>query len=145
VTNYRAAAAPSGRFDPSLNYETLLPGGTATILFRIPENTRRARLHIAYLRRAGLVGTLTAKILPVNSLIRWPKTLRWLNRHGLLGYFTDVYEGEWISNSPEPTAASFLFPEVLGDSLVPGFVVAQSPAAAAGRAVGSNQTRRGGV
>ncbi len=98
VTNYRAPVPPTGPFNPALHTETLLPAGVAAISFRIPDNTRRARLFILYRYRSGFVGTVAAKVLPVPSLVRWPKTVRWLDRHGFLGYYTVVYEGKWISN-----------------------------------------------
>ena len=98
VTNYRAAVLPTGRWDTSRHTESLLPGGVATILFALPANTSRARLQIVYQYRAGPVGSASAKILPSNILVRSPKTRQWLNRLGLLGYFTKGCTGEWISN-----------------------------------------------
>jgi hypothetical protein len=98
LTNYRAPVRPMGLWNPALNTPTLLPNGAAATFFRIPANTRRARLFILYRYRAGFFGTLASKVLPIPSLNRWPKTRRWLDRHGLLGYYTGAYEGAWITN-----------------------------------------------
>jgi hypothetical protein len=76
----------------------LLPNGAAVTSFRIPVNTRRARLFILCSYHSGFFGTLASKVLATPSLNRWPKTQRWLDRHGLLGYYTVAYEGPWITN-----------------------------------------------
>jgi hypothetical protein len=86
------------------NFDTLLPGGVATISFRqneVPGAARRIRLVFQYFYDAGPLTKAAVHVvtnLPVGSLS--PEVRHRLYQQGLLnGQHQRSYDGDWVSNS----------------------------------------------